>query len=267
MSILYLNNDEVILRYTVNQKKMRNLKLTIEYDGTAYHGWQVQARDITIQEAIETALSTMTREKIRLAGSGRTDAGVHALGQVANFKTDSRIPADAFFAGLNSLLPDDIVITACKAVDDDFHARFSVKNKTYQYRIYNHPGPKAIGRQYTWHIRKKLDMTAMQQAVSYIIGTHDFKSFEGTGSPRAHTVRTVMNAQVTEENNGYLVFEITANGFLRYMVRNLVGTLTDVGLLKTSPEEFKHILEAKNRDLAGATAPPQGLFLVEVNYD
>jgi len=235
---------------------MRNIKLTIEYDGTAYHGWQVQARDITIQEVIEKALSTMTQEKIRLAGSGRTDAGVHALGQVANFKTASKIPADGFFAGLNSLLPDDIVITACEEVDDDFHARFSAKIKTYQYRIFNRPSAVAIGRQYAWHIRKKLDMDAMQQAAEHIIGTHDFASFEGTGSPRDHSTRTVIHAEFAETEDGYLLFEITANGFLRYMVRNLVGTLADVGLLKTTPDEFKQILKAKNRDLAGATAPP-----------
>ena len=245
---------------------MKNYKLTIEYDGTAYHGWQIQAKDVTIQETIETALSTMTREKIRLSGSGRTDAGVHALGQTANFKTASNISADAFFAGLNSLLPDDIVITACEVVDDDFHARFNARHKTYQYRIYNRPVPIAVGRRYAWHIRKKLDISAMRQAAGHIIGTHDFKSFEGTGSPRDHTIRTVMSAGIAEKKNGYLFFEITANGFLRYMVRNLVGTLADVGLLKISPNAFKDILEAKNRDLAGATAPPQGLFLVNVSY-
>ena len=246
---------------------MKNYKLTIEYDGTTYHGWQIQVRDITIQEAIETALATMTREKIRLSGSGRTDAGVHALGQVASFKTESKIPADTFFAGLNSLLPDDIVITACEAVNDDFHARFSAKLKTYQYRIFNRFIPVAIGRQYAWQIRKKLNVAAMQQAAKHIIGTHDFKSFEGTGSPRAHTIRTVIHADLANNEDGYLIFEITANGFLRYMVRNLVGTLVDVGLEKTSTEEFKHILEAKNRDLAGVTAPPQGLFLVNVKYN
>ena len=245
---------------------MRNIKLTIEYDGTAYHGWQIQAKDITIQKTIEKALSTMTREKIRLSGSGRTDAGVHALGQVANFKTDSKISADAFFAGLNSLLPDDIVITACEKVEDDFHARFSAKIKTYQYRIFNRPLAIAIGRQYAWHIKKKLDVSAMQKAAEHIIGTQDFKSFEGTGSPRAHTIRTVIHAEVAEKEDGYLIFEITANGFLRYMVRNLIGTLADVGLLKTTPDEFRQILEAKNRDLAGATAPSQGLFLVNVSY-
>jgi tRNA pseudouridine38-40 synthase len=246
---------------------MGHFKLTIEYDGTGYHGWQIQDNDITIQETIETALSTMTKEKIRLHASGRTDAGVHALGQVAHFKTDTRISSDAFIAGLNSLLPDDIVIINCEEVDETFHARFSAKRKTYQYRIYNQPIRLAIGRQYAWHIKKKLDVDAMQSAIAHILGTHDFKSFEGTGSPRDHTIRTVLNAGIDNTDDGYVFVEITANGFLRYMVRNLVGTLSDVGRLKISSNEFKQILESKNRDLAGATAPPQGLFLVNVNYD
>jgi tRNA pseudouridine38-40 synthase len=245
---------------------MKTFKLTIEYDGTNYHGWQIQAGDVTIQETIETALSTMTREKIRISGSGRTDAGVHAYAQVASFKTRSNIPAHGFFAGLNSLLPDDIVITACEAVDDDFHARFSARHKTYHYRIYNRPVPIAVGRHYAWHIRKKLDAAAMEEAAGHVIGTHDFKSFEGAGSPREHTTRTVVGTSLSVTENGYLVFEITANGFLRYMVRNLVGTLVDVGLGKISPEGFRQILEAENRDLAGATAPANGLFLVRVDY-
>ena len=246
---------------------MRNYKLIIEYDGTAYHGWQIQNNDISIQETIETALSTMTKEKIRLHASGRTDAGVHALRQVAHFKTDTNISPDAFRAGLNSLLPNDIVIINCEEVEETFHARFSAKQKTYQYRIYNQPLPLAIGRQYAWHIRKKLDIDAIQNAIAYIIGTHDFKSFEAAGSPRDHTIRTVLNAGVDITDNGYLIIEITANGFLRYMVRNIVGTLVDVGLLKTPVREFKQILESKNRDLAGATAPSHGLFLVSVSYD
>ena len=190
-----INTDDNQIRIYGAAKRMKNYKLTIKYDGTAYHGWQIQARDATIQETLEKALSVMTRETIRVSGSGRTDAGVHALGQVANFKTDANIPAEAFFAGLNSLLPDDIVITACEAVDDDFHARFSAKVKTYHYRIYNRQTPVAVGRQYAWHIKRKLDLPVMQQAASHIIGTHDFKSFEGTGSPRAHTVRTVLSAE------------------------------------------------------------------------
>ena len=246
---------------------MKTYKLIMEYDGTAYHGWQIQAGDVTLQETIEKALSQMTKEPVRVEGSGRTDAGVHALGQVASFKTESRIPAEGFLAGLNSLLPDDIVILDCEKVSDDFHARFSAKTKTYQYRIYNQQIPLAVGRQYAWHIRKPLNIDAMNQAAGHIIGTHDFKSFEGTGSPKAHTVRTVVHAIVEKTSEGFVLFEITADGFLRYMVRNLVGTLVDVGMGKTTPDEFKQILKAKNRDRAGATAPARGLFLVAVGYE
>jgi tRNA pseudouridine38-40 synthase len=252
---------------------MQNYKLIISYDGTNYHGWQIQAEDVTIQAVIQKALTVMTREPIVLHGSGRTDAGVHALGQTASFKTGARIPAAAFVAGLNSLLPDDIVIRSCEPVDETFHARFSARRKTYRYHIYNRPIPTAIGRRFAWHIRKPLDLNAMRRAAACILGEHDFNSFEGTGSPRAHTVRTVVRADFYEQpdffekTNNILVFEITADGFLRYMVRNLVGTFVDVGLLKTSVDEFKRILEAGNRDAAGATAPPHGLFLVEVCYD
>ena len=246
---------------------MKTYKLTMEYDGTHYHGWQIQAGDITIQETLEKALSLMTGETVRVEGSGRTDAGVHALGQTASFKTDTRIPPEGFQAGLNSLLPEDIVILGCEEVKNDFHARFSAKTKTYQYRIYNQFLPLAVGRQYAWHIRKPLDVPAMTRAAAHLIGTHDFKSFEGAGSPRPHTVRTVLEAGVEKTGDGFVLFDITADGFLRYMVRNLVGTLVDVGTGKIPPERFKEILEAKNRDLAGATAPARGLFLVAVRYE
>ena len=246
---------------------MKTYKLTMEYDGTHYHGWQIQAGDITIQETLEKALSLMTGETVRVEGSGRTDAGVHALGQTASFKTDTRIPPEGFQAGLNSLLPEDIVILGCEEVKNDFHARFSAKTKTYQYRIYNQFLPLAVGRQYAWHIRKPLDVPAMTRAAAHLIGTHDFKSFEGAGSPRPHTVRTVLEAGVEKTGDGFVLFDITADGFLRYMVRNLVGTLVDVGTGKIPPERFKEIIEAKNRDLAGATAPARGLFLVAVRYE
>jgi tRNA pseudouridine38-40 synthase len=246
---------------------MKTYKLTMEYDGTHYHGWQIQAGDITIQETLEKALSLMTGETVRVEGSGRTDAGVHALGQTASFKTDTRIPPEGFQAGLNSLLPEDIVILGCEEVKNDFHARFSAKTKTYQYRIYNQFLPLAVGRQYAWHIRKPLDVPAMTRAAAHLIGTHDFKSFEGAGSPRPHTVRTVLEAGVEKTEDGFVLFDITADGFLRYMVRNLVGTLVDVGTGKIPPERFKEIIEAKNRDLAGATAPARGLFLVAVRYE
>jgi tRNA pseudouridine38-40 synthase len=245
---------------------IKNFKITIEYDGTRYHGWQRQKNDPTVQEEIEKALKTMTGNRITLTGSGRTDAGVHAFSQVANFHCDTELKPEAFLRGLNSILPEDIVITACNQVDDKFHARYDVKSKTYLYRILNRPMPAAISRHYAWFIQKKLDLTSMRSALSHLIGRHNFKAFEGSGSPRSHTVRRVSKADLFEEDDGYLVFEIEADGFLRSMVRNIVGTLVGVGLAKITPEDFKGIIESKDRSQAGATAPAHGLFLKKVSY-
>ena len=245
---------------------MKNFKIIIEYDGTAYHGWQRQASDQTIQGEIEKALLTMTENKVTLTGSGRTDAGVHAFGQVANFHCHTALGPGVFQKGLNSLLPKDIVITACTQVSAKFHARYDVKSKSYHYRILNRNLPAAIFRQYTWHIRKKLDLDGMVGSLRYIIGTHDFKAFEGTGSPRANTIRSVMHANLEKIDDGYLVFKIEGNGFLRFMVRNIVGTLVDVGLGKITPNDLNKILLSKDRNLAGVTAPAHGLFLMRVNY-
>lgn len=245
----------------------KNFKLTIEYDGTAYHGWQRQKSEPTIQELIENAISTMTRQKITLYGSGRTDAGVHALGQVANFVCQSRMDAAEMQKGLNSLLPDDIVIRSCRQVDKKFHARYDAKRKTYRYRILNQAIPNAIGRQYAWHIRPPLDLAAMQEAADIFKGTFDFAAFEGSGSPRSSTKRTVFRAdwELGKPNNT-LIFEIEADGFLRFMVRNIVGTLAAVGLGNMSVEDVKAILASRDRKKAPATAPAQGLFLIDVTY-
>ena len=245
---------------------LKNYKLIIEYDGTGYHGWQRQKAERTIQQEIEQALGAMTALPITLIGSGRTDAGVHALGQVANFRCETDLSAATFQKGLNSLLPDDIVIKDCRLMDESFHARYDVISKIYHYKILNHKIPAAIGRQYAWYIRKKLDTAAMRIAAAYLVGSHDFKSFEGTGSPRSHTVRNVMSVELIENSGSLIVFSIEADGFLRYMVRNIVGTLVDVGLGKIPPVEFKNILESKNRSNASATAPAHGLSLVEVKY-
>jgi tRNA pseudouridine38-40 synthase len=245
---------------------LKNFKIIIEYDGTRYHGWQRQKEDTTVQGEIEKALSIMTAKQIVLNGSGRTDAGVHALGQAANFLCDTDLEPGVFQRGLNSLLPEDIVIRECRQVDDTFHARYNVKSKIYHYRIFNHPLPAAINRQYVWSIRKQLDTEAMRFAVSHIIGHHDFKAFEGAGSPRAHTTRHVMAADLIDAGNRRFTFRIEADGFLRFMVRNIVGTMVDVGLGKTLPAEFKQILKSKDRTKAGATAPARGLCLMEVRY-
>lgn len=241
-------------------------KLTIEYDGSAYHGWQSQPDGRTIQQTIEAALATMTDQCIRITGSGRTDAGVHALGQTAHFQCHTKLTADIFQKGLNSLLPDDIVILACESVPSWFHARFDAVSKRYRYCIDNRPVPMAIGRHYNWYVRPPLDIEAMGEAAGRLVGQHDFKAFEGAGSPRAHTIRHLLKAEVSGCSRSDIRIEVTADGFLRYMVRNIVGTLVDVGLGKTSAGQVETILQSGQRRLAGATAPAQGLFLVEVNY-
>jgi len=245
---------------------LRNFKIIIEYDGGSYHGWQKQKNDLTIQGEIEKVLLKMTGNKVALTGSGRTDAGVHAFSQAANFHCNTNLLSEEFYKGLNSLLPKDIVIKECREVDNKFHARYDVKSKIYEYRILNCKTPAAISRQYAWFIRKKLDLNAMKSALSNIIGKHDFKAFEGTGSPRSHTTRNVLNATIEQKDTNYLYIEIEANGFLKHMVRNIVGTLVDVGLGKITSDDFKQILLSMDRNKAGATAPPHGLFLMHVKY-
>jgi len=245
---------------------LNNFKLIIEYDGTEYQGWQRQKNGCTIQAIIENAINVMTGKKVSLTGSGRTDAGVHALAQTANFHCNTELGPEMFQKGLNSLVPNDIVIKECCLVDDKFHARYDAKSKTYRYKILNQRLNSAISRRYVWHIRKMLDLEAMRSAIRYILGTHDFKAFEGSGSPRSNTIRTVINATLVEADQNNLSFQIEANGFLRYMVRNIVGTLVEVGLGKITPDDFKTILLSRDRNRAGATAPPHGLFLVNVKY-
>ena len=241
-------------------------KMTIEYDGSAYSGWQIQNDVPTVLGEIEKALLRLTQKKCRVIASGRTDAGVHALGQVASFKAETSLSADRMEQGLNSLLPPDIVIRNLDVAPSGFHPRYDATSKVYRYQILNRSRPAAIGRQYAWHVRRYLNVEFMQRAAAHLVGRHDFTSFEGAGSPRGSSVRHVFTAQWTEEATGLLVFNIEADGFLRFMVRNIVGTLVEVGLFKRSPEDIKQILEAQNRSLAGPTAPPWGLFLVRVNY-
>jgi tRNA pseudouridine38-40 synthase len=209
---------------------------------------------------------TMTGDRFTVTGSGRTDAGVHALNQTANFRCATSLTPEVFLKGLNSLLPEDIVITSCKVVPEKFHARYDVKSKVYHYRILNRLLPAAISRQYAWHIRKKLDLEAMKEAICCILGSHDFKAFEGSGSPRASSIRSIINADFVITDNDYIVLRIEGDGFLKFMVRNIVGTLVDVGLDKITPDDFKQILVSKDRNLAGITAPAHGLFLMEVKY-
>ena len=247
---------------------MATFLLTIEYDGTHYHGWQVQATGHqSIQETIEGALAHITGFPRRLHSSGRTDAGVHALAQTAHFTIDSpSLTPWEFTTALNSLLPADIRILSCIPAPDEFHARFSAVRKTYRYCYHIRPISPAIGRQYAWHVKKPLDLSKMQKAIPYLLGEHDFAAFEGAGSPRPHTVRTLFETRLTCENDRIL-FDITGNGFLRFMVRNIAGTLAEIGTGKRQPSDLKSILQSADRTLAGITAPPHGLFLVSVKYD
>jgi tRNA pseudouridine38-40 synthase len=245
---------------------MKNFKLTIEYDGTAYSGWQRQTDDPTVQAEIEFALAQMTRSKIAVIGAGRTDAGVHALGQVANFRCDTRLAPDAILKGQNSLLPPDIAIRDCCLMPEEFHARFAAKSKRYHYRILNRAARAAVGRDYAWFIHRPLDTRAMGQAAEHLLGRRDFKAFESAGSPRAHSVRHVLHAVWTEAEDQCMTFQIEADGFLRGMVRNIVGTLVAVGLGKLDPQGIDEILSSRDRRRAGVTAPARGLFLVQVYY-
>jgi len=244
----------------------RNFKLTIEYDGTRYHGWQVQPNGPSIQQEIESAIETMTRRKVKLLGSGRTDAGVHALGQVANFTCTTAITPEVFQKGLNSILPGDIVIRQVEEVPLDFHARYDAVSKRYRYHMLNHALPSAIERHHTWWIRSPLDLSAVREGMAHIVGERDFKAFEGAGSPRSSTIRRVIDIDLARQEAGGVTIDIHANGFLRYMVRNIVGTLVDVGLHKISPDHVKTILASRDRSKASATAPARGLFLMEVYY-
>ncbi len=240
-------------------------RLVIEYDGTRYHGWQKQPEDPSIQAEIEKILKTLTQCDVHVAGSGRTDAGVHAIGQVAHFQCETCLSPEKFHDALNKMLPGDIIIRECTHAAIDFHARFSAKRKTYRYGILNSRNPVAIGRHYVWHVMKHLDVSLMQQAATLLVGEKDFKSFEGVGSPRKTTVRTIYRTSVYKDGDT-VYFEVTGSGFLKFMVRNITGTLVEVGLGKISPEQFGEILAGRDRAKAGPTAPPYGLFLVNVNY-
>ena len=244
---------------------MRTLKLVLEYDGFDYCGWQVQAKVPTLQGVIEVALEKILGEHIRIHGAGRTDAKVHALGQVASFRCPSDIPATALQRALNSTLPRDVVVQEVQDVPANFHARFSALGKMYTYRILNRPIRAPLRLRYAWHIPQVLDLPAIALAALSLQGTHDFKSFQATGSEVKTTERTLLELTVSREGDE-IVMSCTANGFLRHMVRNMVGTLVEVGRGVRPPADVKRILDGCDRQLAGATAPPQGLCLVQVMY-
>lgn len=245
---------------------MRNIKLIIEYDGSRYKGWQKQKEtDITIQGKIEDVLSRMTEETIEINGSGRTDAGVHALNQVANFKTNTSMTPIEILDYCYKYLPDDIVVKNALEASEMFHARYNATRKAYLYRICYRKFHEVFNRKYSYHIEKHPDIEAMIEGAQFLIGEHDFKSFTSLKSKKKPTIREIYSIDITKEQ-GYLDILIEGNGFLQSMVRIIVGTLLEVGFGNIGANEVEEILGKKDRIFAGPTAPAQGLFLKEVKY-
>jgi tRNA pseudouridine38-40 synthase len=245
---------------------MRNIKLTVEYEGTSYLGWQRQPQGMTIQQALEEAIQQVTGVMPQVIGASRTDAGVHARGQAANFKTDSAIPVERLQGALNALLPRDIAIADAEEVPDDFNCRFSAKSKLYHYTIWNQRVRPAMDRNFCWHLRWPVELEPMQAASASLIGEHDFAAFESANAQSETSVRRVLRAD-WELCAPRLTFAIEGNGFLYNMVRALVGTLLEVGRGKMTVAEFRRVLESGERAQAGRTAPPQGLCLMRIRYD
>ena len=244
---------------------MRNIKLIIEYDGKKFNGWQKQPNKPNIQGEIENAIYEITGEKIDLIASGRTDAGVHSLGQTANFKTSSEIPIEKIPLAINSKLKKSIVIKSAQEVEERFHARYNCISKKYRYIINNSQEGSAIYRDLEYHMPIKLNVNNMEKAIKYFEGEHDFRGFKSTGSNNKNTTRTIYKAEIKQDGER-IIIEFTGNGFLYNMVRIMVGTLVEVGLGKIKPEEIDEIIKSKDRTKAGKTLPAHGLYLVEVNY-
>lgn len=243
----------------------RNLKLTLQYDGTDFHGFQIQPTAVTVQKCVEDALSSVTSENIKINGCSRTDAKVHACMYVCSFFTEFPIPAERLPIVLNHKLPQGIRALECCDVSDEFHARFDTISKTYRYVINTDFAPDVFSRNYEWQLKKPLDIALMRQAAEYIAGEHDFASFMTAGSDVQSTVRNVFELKF-EEKGTRIVMYIKADGYLYNMVRIITGTLVNVGLGITKPEDVKKIIESKSRQNAGPTAPPQGLYLYNVQY-
>jgi tRNA pseudouridine38-40 synthase len=255
---------------------MRTLKITVAYDGTRFVGWQRQAEGESIQGWLEAGLARFEGAPVTVNGAGRTDAGVHALGQVASAKVSFRHEAAAVVRGLNANLPEDIRVLAVEDADPEFHARFSARSKTYRYLLRNAPRADPFGRHYTWHLAEPLDLAAMRAAAATLVGRHDFAAFRSTGSETHGTIRTITRSVLlpvepgivaVPGEAGLLAYEIDGDGFLRHMVRAVVGTLVEIGRGWRPAGGMAALLDGGNRTQAGATAPPQGLFLVRVDYD
>jgi tRNA pseudouridine38-40 synthase len=244
---------------------MPTFKLTLEYDGTNYCGWQRQPNGPTIQAVLEETLERIARTPLHVIGAARTDAGVHALGQVVGFQTDRSLSAHDWRRALNGLLPDDIAVVAAEEVPEGFHARYAATGKLYEYRILHRPDRSALERTRAWHIYGSLDLPAMQQAAQHLLGRHDCSSFQGHPTDTQNPVCTITRLDFRQAPP-MLLTDVQADRFLKQMVRAMVGTLVEVGQGRRKPEEMQAILEAKDRRAAGLTAPAHGLYLVRVAY-
>lgn len=244
---------------------MKRIKLTVAYDGTNYSGWQIQPNAVTVEKVLDDAIYSLTGERIHVMGASRTDAGVHALGNVAVFDTDSTIPGERFSYALNRFLPEDVSIQRSVQVHDTFHPRHCNTVKTYEYKILNTTFSIPQMRNFSWHVPGSLCVEKMQEAAELLVGEHDFKSFCCVRTQTETTIRHIYSVEVIPEGN-LLTIRITGNGFLYNMVRIITGTLIQVGKGQLQPEDIQQMLLAKDRTTAGQTAPPQGLTLVEIKY-
>jgi tRNA pseudouridine38-40 synthase len=245
---------------------MRTLKLTIAYDGTRFVGWQRQAEGESIQGLLENALARFEGSAVTVYGAGRTDAGVHAIGQVASVRVTCSHDVTTLTRALNAHLPEDVRVLAVEEAAADFHARFSASAKTYRYMIRNGPIAMPFERAYVWHLPERLNVDAMQRAAALLVGTHDFAAFQSVGTETPGSVRTILRSGVLQVEPSLLSYQVTGEGFLRYMVRAVTGTLVEVGRGWREPDSIKSLLAGGRRSDAGATAPPHGLFLVSVDY-
>ncbi len=245
----------------------RNIKLVLEYDGTEFAGWQRQPPPArTIQQVLEDTIAEMTGQSTYVQGAGRTDAGVHARAQVANFKTDHAIPIHGIRRGLNAMLPFDLGCVTAEEVDDTFDARRSARGKHYAYRLWNHESRSPLHRRTSWHILRPLDVAAMAEAGQGLLGEHDFSAYRAASCDRKNPVRTLRRCEIVKEDDSLLAIHLEATAFLRHMVRVIAGTLVEVGLGKRPASDPAMVLGTRNRDLAGRTAPAHGLTLEEVRY-
>ncbi len=254
------------LGMSVRSFQGKNLKLTVAYDGSAYHGFQRQANAMTVQQVLEETLTVLLGESIVVAGAARTDAGVHAYGQVISFRTNSRVPVERIPIAMQGMLPRDIAVIDAQEANAAFHARFAATGKLYRYRILNSPVPDPLQRNYVWQMPRAIELPEMQTALQSIAGDHHFGAFQSAGSSAKNPVRTLYDATCTRQGET-LDFHFHGNGFLYHMVRNIVGTVVDVGTKKISLTDFQRIFDGRDRRKAGATAPGAGLYLLKVFYE